>query len=592
MRLKGPPQPPSPFATVCAALDNAARSGETLTFVDAKERETILPWREVQRRARRVAGSLRARGVSAGDRVAIILPTCPSFPDAFFGALYSGAVPVPLYPPVRLGRMDEYHAATSRMLDVSGASVLVTDGRIRLLLGQTVANAQARPALWAASDLLDDSPGELDASAGEDALALVQFSSGSTVDPKPVALTHRNLVLQCATLKAMFPELPGTRQLGVSWLPLYHDMGLIGCLLLAAFYPGPLVLLPPEAFLVRPALWLRALSRHRATLSVAPNFAYGLCLKRIKDGELEGVDLSHWKYALDGAEPVSAPLLRRFAERFGAVGFDPAALMPVYGLSEASLAVTFSARRAPFRTESVDPLTLAQRGRAAPGAREVASVGRPVHGVEVEVRNELGVCVPEREVGLIFVRGGSVMKGYFGAQEATSRALQGGWLDTGDLGFVADGELHVCGRAKDLVIIRGANHPPQLFEECLDSVPGVRIGCAVALGYVPEATGSEELLVLAERDPEVPPSPWLPERIRAAILERTGIRAHDVKLIEPGTLPRTSSGKLRRREALRRFLTGELTAPNSAGLPRVAVELAKSLVAFRRRASGGAGDGA
>jgi acyl-CoA synthetase (AMP-forming)/AMP-acid ligase II len=567
---------------VNAALRAAAGSPYALTFLDAQERETALTWSKVLERASAVAAALAARGVRRGDRVAIVIPTSPAFTDAFFGTLLAGAVPVPLYPPVRLGRLDEYHRATARMLQRVGAAVVVSDARVKLLLGQAVASARPPLGLVEAEELLlGGPPGEWVEVRPED-LALIQFSSGSTVDPKPVALEHRHLVAQCAALKALMPEPAAAGQLGVSWLPLYHDMGLIGALLSAAYYPGPLVLIPPEVFLGSPAIWLRAISRFRGTISPAPNFAYGLCLKRVSDLELEGVDLRSWRYALNGAEPVSPEVLRRFTERFRPLGFDPASLMPVYGLSEASLAVTFSPRRSPARTCAVDARALAEQGRADAGGYELASVGRPVPGVEVEVRGEDEAALPERRVGRVLVRGPSVMRGYYEDPKATAAALPGGWLETGDLGFFADGELYLCGRSKDLVIVRGANHAPQEFEVCLDGVAGVRPGCAVALGFTPVDGTSEELLILAERRGDPSQDAAVADAIFGAVVARTGVRPHTVRMLEPGTLPRTSSGKMRRREALRRYLAGELTPPRRMNVVRLAAELARSTFALAR----------
>jgi acyl-CoA synthetase (AMP-forming)/AMP-acid ligase II len=458
--LVGPALAPSPFTTVGEALRSAARGVSGLRLVDAREEERFVTWQEVDARARRVAAALLELGVAQGDRVAMVLPTGLDFMDAFFGTLLAGAVPVPLYPPVRLGRMDEYAASTARMLVASGARVVLTDRRVRLLLGRAL--DEARPALGCrvVAELVART-NEADVQSSSSALGLIQFSSGSTVDPKPVALTHANLLAQTTALKTLMPERPGTHEKGCSWLPLYHDMGLIGGLLTAVTWPGELVLLPPEAFLARPALWLRTISRHQATISPAPNFAYGLCLKRVRDDDLEGVDLSSWTYALNGAEPISSAVMERFCERFGRVGFRREALAPVYGLSEASLAVTFSPARAEPRVARVDAGALARSGQVAPGRQEVVSVGVPVPGCEVEVRDDEQRALPEGRVGRIVVRGASVMREYFGRPDATGEALRDGWLDTGDLGFVDRGELHVCGRAKDVVIIRGANHAPR-----------------------------------------------------------------------------------------------------------------------------------
>jgi fatty-acyl-CoA synthase len=445
--------------------------------------------------------------------------------------------------------------------------VLGAEPPIEVLVASQLASHSAEAPRGVASEL------DLD----PDSLALVQFSSGSTSAPKPVALTHRQLVAQLATLHMLMPEVTA----GVSWLPLFHDMGLVGCLLSAAYYPAPLTLLRPEAFLARPALWLRALSRTRAEVSPAPNFAFGLCLKRVRDEELEGVDLSSWRYALNGAEPVSPPLLRRFAERFAPFGLAPEALVPVYGLAEAALAVTFSPRRPQVRALALDPRLLALHGRVVPGPREVSSVGLPVPGVEIELRDDTGTPLPERQVGRVTVRGPSVMAHYLGLPEATAEVLRDGWLDTGDLGFAEGGELFICGRSKDVIVIRGANHDPQEFEEAVDAVPGLRAGCAVAVGFEPAGEEAEALLMLVERakDGAAVASETLAEQVKTAVLERSGIRPHTVELLAPGSLPRTSSGKLRRREALRRYLAAELVAaPLSRG--QIALQVAKGAAAL------------
>ena len=581
-RLRGPAAPAPRHATVAAMLSAAARHASGVTFVGLREDETRLSWAEVESRARRAAGALLDRGVGPGDRVAIVLRTEPAFLDAFFGALHAGAVPVPLYPPVRLGRMDEYVEATARMLRVSGARALLTSGGVARVLGRAV--AAAGPGL----DL-----GVVDAAGlregretsvprdGSD-LALVQFSSGSTVDPKPVALTHASLGAQVDALVALIG--PTAADVLVSWLPLYHDMGLIGCLLGAVSYPGPLVLIAPEHFLARPALWLRALARHRGTISAAPHFAYAYAADRVRDADLAGLSLAPWRIALDGAEPVTTGALGRFAARFAPFGLDPGALMPVYGLSEASLAVTFSPHGRSPLAERIDPAAL-RSGQVSPGGREVVSVGVPIPGVEVEVRGEDDDALPERRLGRIHVRGPSLMQGYLGDPSATSRALRDGWLDTGDLGFHAGGELFVHGRAKDLVIVRGANHAPEEFEACLAGVAGLRPGCAVALGFLPDGGDVEELLVLAERTREArEPGAALEEAVRDAISSRTGVRPHTVRILEPGTLPRTSSGKMRRGEALRRFQDGKLLPPRKVNVLSLAREvLAGRLARVRAR---------
>jgi acyl-CoA synthetase (AMP-forming)/AMP-acid ligase II len=548
--MKGPPLPAPRFATINDALAAAADSEHGVVFVDLHEREERLSWRELRARCLRAAAAFAALGVKPGDRVAIVLATGPAFFVAFLGAQHAGAIPVPLYPPVRLGRIDEYHETTRRMLERVGARLLLTDSRIRRLLGRTVEGATLPLGCRTVEEVFAHAEGELDAKVDPGSLALIQFSSGTTVAPKPVALTHANVIAQFAALHALMPYPDEKARIGVLWLPLYHDMGLIGSLL-AMYYPATIVLIPPELFLARPALWLRAISRHRAVLSTAPSFAYALCARRIRERELEGVDLSSWRWALDGAEPVSASVGHRFAERFARFGFDARALTAVYGLSEATLATSFAPLGVGLRTVAV-------------GSREVVSVGRPVPGAEIELRE-----------GRIFVRGPSVSNSYFGEP-----ARPDGWLDTGDLGFVENGELYVSGRAKDVVIVRGANHAPEEFEDCLEELPGMRPGCAVALG-LPTADG-EELLILAEHAAGEH-DPALADRIRRAVLAGTGVRPFAVEILAPGTLPRTSSGKKRRQEALARYLDGELSAPRPVTPARLAVEVARSGIAYARR---------
>lgn len=578
MILEGPPLAARPHPTLRDALDAGAAARSGVTFVSLREEERFLRWGAVRERAQRAAAALAEAGIAPGDRVAIVLRTEPAFLDAFFGAWYAGAVPVPLYPPVRLGRMDEYVAATARMLRVSGARLVVAAGAVRRLLGEAI--ARARPALGCLDAAALERPRRgLVRPVGPDDLGLVQFSSGSTVDPKPVALTHRALAAQIAALVEATGRPDASREGLVSWLPLYHDMGLLGGLLGPASYPGPCVLIAPEHFLARPALWLRAIARHRGTLAAAPSFAYAYCADRVTDLDLEGLDLGSWRLALDGAEAVSAEAMRRFAVRFAPHGFDPAALVPVYGLSEAALAVTFAGRGQPLAGLRLDPVRLARDGVVAAGAREVVSVGTPVPGVAVAVRGAGGAELPEDRLGRIFVRSPSLLREYLGDPAATARALRDGWLDTGDLGFVHRGALFVHGRAKDVVIVRGANHAPEEFEGALAGLPGLRPGGAVALG-APGVDGAEALVVLAERARGASePDAALAERARRAIRERTGVAPDEVAILAPGTLPRTSSGKLRRSAARERHLAGTLRPPGRVNALTVAAALARATVA-------------
>jgi acyl-CoA synthetase (AMP-forming)/AMP-acid ligase II len=569
-------------------LDYLERAGHRpeggIRFVDRAERDRWVGWAEIRERALAVCGGLRDLGIGRGERVALVFPTGLEFFEAFFGTLLAGAVPVPLYPPVRLGRLGEYLRRTARMLEVTSARVVLADARVRRILGEAV--AAAHPPLGGRTvEEVRRQDGELVRPDPSD-LALVQFSSGTTVEPKAVVLSHRALVAQTEILNGFWQDTDELRHSCVSWLPLYHDMGLIGCVFPALSRDATLTLIGPELFVARPALWLRALSRWRGTISPAPNFAYNLCLTRISDAEMAGVDLSGWRTALNGAEAVSPTVLRAFCERFGRWGFRPEALTPVYGLSEAALAVTFSDLSRPFRTVRVDREELARKGLVleAEDGREIVSVGRPVPGFRLEIRDEAGRALPPGRVGRVWIQGPSLMEGYLGAPEATARVLRDGWLDTGDLGFLRGGELYLTGRAKDVVLLRGRNHAPEEIERAVDGLPGARTGCAVAASWLPEDAEGEKLALFVEsaRQASSAEIEALPDACREAVLGATGLAVDEVVVLEPGTLPRTSSGKLRRQEALRLWLAGELQPPEPITPLRLAGAVARSGLAYAR----------
>jgi acyl-CoA synthetase (AMP-forming)/AMP-acid ligase II len=569
--------------TLLTCLERAAALGPAhgLVFVDREERETLTRWPEIHARAAEVAGGLRARGVCPGDTVAIVLPTAPAFFDAFFGAALAGAVPVPLYPPMRLGRLGEYHARTAAMITAARARLVLADARNRGILGEAV--ARARPDLGCL-DVADVAGGPFVHAARPEDLAMVQFSSGTTVNPKPVALTHANVLANVRAIRdILFEAGNGLVEHGVSWLPLYHDMGLIGCAFLALYHPGSLTLIPPELFITRPALWLRAISRTGASVSPAPNFAYALCTERIRDEEMEGVDLSGWRFALNGAEPVSATTLRKFAAKFARWGLRPEALTPVYGLAEATLAVSFSDLRTPFRTARFDRDALAD-GRVVPAEDgvELVSVGRPLPGLELQV--------PRETVGPIRVKGPSIMAGYLHQPDHTRATIVDGWLDTGDLGFSHDGELYVYRRAKDVVIIRGRNYTPDEIEQALDTMPGALPGCAAAMSHRGEDGAEdgeqERLIVFVEaRRGEAD----LAERCREAVLGATGLDPALVVVLPFGALPRTSSGKIRRGETLKRWLDRTLTSTDKITPGMLAGDLAERMLAYWHGAPGSPG---
>jgi acyl-CoA synthetase (AMP-forming)/AMP-acid ligase II len=355
-----------------------------------------------------------------------------------------------------------------------------------------------------------------------------------------------------------FPESDGRDWTGVSWLPLYHDMGLIGCIIPALLHDADLALIRPEDFIGRPALWIRALSKYKAIISTAPNFAYALCTQRIADADLKGVDLSHWKVALNGAEAIQPDTLKAFAERFEPLGFRPEAPTPVYGLSEAALGVCFSDFNQVFRT-----LNHAEHGT-------LVSCGKPLPGFSVQIRDPQGAEVSTGRRGAIWIQGPSLMEGYLDQPELTAKVLENGWLNTGDLGLLDQGELFIVGRSTDLIILNGRNHAPDAIEIALDGLLGLRRGCVAAVGFRPEGEHTDRLLVFVEEDKIASADVLhsLEKRCESAILNTVQLRANVLRL-PPGSLPRTSSGKIRRQEALLQFQAGTLLPPEKMGALKI-----------------------
>jgi acyl-CoA synthetase (AMP-forming)/AMP-acid ligase II len=564
------------------ALEDCSRFGAR--FASPSAEHPFYPYGEVVRRARNAAAVLQAEGLEPGDRVAVVLPTSIEFLDAFLGVQLAGGIPVALYPPFRLGKLDEYFERVRRMLRKVGARFLITDSRVKRLLGPAVVGIDSLRHVLEAKDLKEGGPWKapnIDPSQP----AFLQFSSGSTVEPKAVMVSHSNLLANLDTMRQslVYRDESELDHGAVCWLPLYHDMGLVGCLYQGLYYPATVTYLGPDAFLARPSIWLKTLSQYRAAISPAPNFAYGLCAAKIRDEELDGVDLSAWRMALNGAEPIDPLDLDRFCERFSRWGFRREALTPVYGLAEAGLAVTFSDwNTAPEITE-FDRHLLSTAGRAAPGAgRKLVAVGKPLPGIGLEICDDLDRPVEPGTVGHIRVQGPSITTGYYGDPELTASVIRGGWLDTGDLGFLHEGNLYIAGRAKDIIILRGRNYAPQEFEEPLALVDGVRRGAAVAVGSVVDGLG-EQLFVLAEKDSRSDlPDEQIAAGIKSAILSGVGLIPHHVEILKPGTLPRTSSGKLRRSEALRQFLAGELAPPADVNALKLLGEVGKSQLAWMR----------
>jgi len=543
--------------------------------------------------AQRVAFDLARRGIGRGDTVALMLPTSRDFFLAFAGTILAGATPVPIYPPFRADRIAEYAERQSAILANAGARLLVTfreAASVAKLLKPLVPSLEgvATAEVLAASNA--PAPLGPPVHARAEDLALLQYTSGSTGNPKGVMLTHANLL---ANVRAIGEAL-GIRSddVGVSWLPLYHDMGLIGAWLMPLYFGLPVVVMSPLAFLSRPARWLRAFHRYRGTLGAAPNFAYELAAAKISDEETRGLDLSSWRAALNGAEPVVPATLERFAARFAPCGFCREALKPVYGLAEASLAVTIPAVGQGPRVDRLDRETFAREGRAlsAPsstGAADSASsddsntisfvsVGVPVPGHEVRIVNERGEDAGERVEGRLWFRGPSATRGYYRNEAATAALLpegaEAGWVDSGDRAYRAGGEIYITGRVKDIIIHAGHNLYPHEIEDAVAGVPGVRKGCVVAFGAADPRVGTERLVIVAEsREKNRDARERLAQSITARVTEMLGQPPDVVEVVPPNAIPKTSSGKLRRDATKQRFLSHKL----GSGAPPAWLQLAR-----------------
>jgi 1-acyl-sn-glycerol-3-phosphate acyltransferase len=540
---------------------------------------------QMLQRAGMVAAALQAEGLRPGQSVALMLPTGLAFFETFAGILIAGGVPVPIYPPFRASGIEDHLQRQARILDNAQAVLLIGDERTRLAAGMLRLAAPGVRRVLAAERLAAEAGTPRPAPRGPRDIALLQYTSGSTGQPKGVVLTHANLL---ANIRAIGRVLEVDAQdVFVSWLPLYHDMGLIGAWMGSLYHGIPLVVMAPQDFLARPSRWLRALHEYGGTLSAAPNFAYEILATKVPDDELHGLDLCRWRVAINGAEPVHAETLQRFTRRFAACGFDARAMMPVYGLAENALGLAFRPLREAPRIDCIDRHRLHRAGRAepvpsdAPQAMHVVACGLPLPGHEIRVIDEGGAEVPERIEGRIQFRGPSATSGYFRNPEATRLLFDGSWLDTGDVGYVAQGEIHLTSRAKDLIIRGGDNLHPYELEEAIGALPGVRRGCVAVFAAADPVSASERVVVLAEtRETEADRKAALRERIGGLAIAVLGVAADDIVLSRAHVVPKTSSGKIRR-VACRELYEGGLL---DASTRPVAIQLARlSLSAAARR---------
>jgi fatty-acyl-CoA synthase len=546
--------------------------------------ERLVSFHDIAREAEQRAANLAALGLRRGDRLAMVVPDGDEFVLSFLGALFAGVVPVPIYPQLSFKNVESYHATVAHIARASGAALLLTTTSTRPFVDPAVAGIEALRRVVTVDELAQVGAAQSPSNARPEDIAFLQFTSGSTSRPKGVVVTHANLAANSAAFMLTGIERDPVLDKGVSWLPLFHDMGLIGFVAGPLFTNIPCVFLPTASFVRTPRLWLDKINEHRGTITYAPNFAYALVAKRLKDKDVEGLDLSCLRVAGCGAEPIQAKSLRDFADKLAPAKFDPRAFIPSYGMAEATLAITFMPLGAGLRTETVDPQALTRAEAvpsAAEGATEIVDCGRPFPDHELAIVDDAGRRLPDRRIGQIVLRGPSVTLGYFQDPELTGQTfkplpgepLENGqgvpWLHTGDLGYTADGGLFVCGRLKDIIIVRGRNYYPSDIEWAIGQLPNVRRGNVVAFGVfvdsqrrvVADGSGEEHLIVCCEgagADADA-----IREAAAACITAQFGLTPHEVVVAQLASLPRTSSGKPQRRKTRELYLAGTLSRARS-----------------------------
>ena len=511
----------------------------------------VLSYKDLYQGAQTVAGGLQAKGFQPGHTAAIMLPTGCDYLFSFFGILLAGGIPVPIYPPFRLSQIEEHLKRHAGILDNAVCELLITIREakpVAQLLRSRVASLGHITDVQALS-ITGQRYTPISESAED--TAFLQYTSGSTGTPKGVVLSHHHLLTNIRAMGAMIQA--DSRDVFVSWLPLYHDMGLIGAWLGSLYYAFPLVLMSPLRFLARPERWLWAIHRHGGTLSAAPNFAYELCLNRIKESALEGLDLSSWRLAFNGAEPVSPQTLRNFSSRFAPYRLKHEALAPVYGLAESSVGLTFPPLGRGFLIDRIQPDAFQNKGLAIPAEEtdksvlEFVACGQPLAGHEVRIVDTANRELPERQQGRLQFRGPSATSGYFRNALETERLFVDDWLDSGDLAYLDQGDIYLTSRVKDIIIRAGRNILPYAVEEAVGEITGIRKGCVAVIGSRDDETETERLVVLAEtRETEPHKREQLRRRVLAVATKHLDSPPDRVMLVPPHTVLKTSSGKIRR----------------------------------------------
>jgi acyl-CoA synthetase (AMP-forming)/AMP-acid ligase II len=540
-------------------IDPSARPGQrrsTLTFIGDDGSEERVTSEELFVKASALAARLGEDGVAPGDRLIIAIPTSVEFATAFFGSILAGAVPCPTASPSALAPVAEFAGRLAGLAGYLGTDRLLVNEKLQEQIAAVAPDAPVRTVAVDAAAPSGVVPSPARRRSVSD-VALIQCTSGSTGTPRGAVLTHANLLANTHQIGLAVQVREGDA--GVTWLPMYHDMGLTGCFLSSLYWGMDLTLMNPGKFLRDPIAWLSAISRTGATLTASPNFGYAYTTARARDAQLAGIRLDSLRVALCGAEPINIETVRAFEARFAGCGLRRNVVTPAFGLAEASLAVTVHRPGDEVRTRRAE--AAADVDFAFEAKREAVSCGVVVEGAEVRIAASDGRALAEGTVGRVLVRSPSVMKGYFELKEETDRVLVDGWLDTGDLGFMHAGELFVVGRRKDILIIRGRCLAPSEFEWAAEEVPGVRKGRVVALG-LPSVEGTEALHLVCEMAKGEVGGDDLPERVRAHVAARTGVHAKAVHLTPPGTLPITTSGKVQRAR-VKAFLLEALASSES-----------------------------
>ncbi|MEM9865267.1 MAG: fatty acyl-AMP ligase [Myxococcota bacterium] len=558
------PLPSERATTLVEALSDLRQGpGRGFTFFGLDRQPRYFSYEEMRLEGERRAAFLQQLGLAKGERVAVVVGEPHEFVLTFLGCVIAGVVPAPVYPRASFKNAEGYIDTLAHIMSTAGARVAFCMEGNREVVAQAAERAEC--ALHTVPEAFaGDAAERHEVAIHEDDLCFLQFTSGSTSKPKGVMVRHKNLVANARAFLGPAGLDRTDDDLGVTWLPLFHDMGLIGFVLGTLVCDIPVVILPTETFARSPGLWLQTISERKGTITYAPNFAYQLATRRIKDRQLADLDLSSLRIAGCGAEPIRAKTLQAFADRYAPSGFDPKAFLPSYGMAEATLAITFHDRNAPMRVDRVDPDAM-RNGRAEPSERvdalELVGCGVPFPDHEVRIVAEDGTACEERQVGEVITRGPSVTAGYFENEAATAEGWREGFLHTGDLGYFADGELFICGRIKDLIIIRGANHYPQDIEWAVGDLDGVRRGNVCAFSIMKD--GVEELVVAVEAGRS--DAERLRETIPRVVRQGFGLVPADVVVTRVGTLPKTSSGKTQRRKTRALYEAGELPQQRAPG---------------------------